>query len=115
MSSTGANVNRDSVLRHRHAREVDGVVQPFPAHIQTKRGHEEEDFIVLRPPKRPKEYEPTVFTPLVNALWRVGMGISGIIGFHLMEPMEQFFLSIFHFPAYTQSALRRLHYYLTGE
>lgn len=92
MSSTGANVNRDSVLRHRHAREVDGVVQPFPAHIQTKRGHEEEDFIVLRPPKRPKEYEPTLFTPFVNALWRVGMGISGIIGFHLMEPMEQFFL-----------------------
>lgn len=92
MTSTGADVSRESVLRHRHAREADGAPPAMTADMQVPRGHEDDDFIVLRPPHRPKDCKPTLLTPLVNVVWRVYTGLSGIMGMILMEPQELVFM-----------------------
>ncbi|WFD37469.1 uncharacterized protein MJAP1_000413 [Malassezia japonica] len=128
MTSTGADATRESVLRHRHAREADGAPPTMTADMQVPRGHEDDDFIVLRPPHRPKDCKPTLLTPLVNVVWRVYTGLSGIMGMILMEPQELAFMlflyalitatlvmAVLQFPAYFQLAHRRLHYYITGE
>ncbi|WFC98231.1 hypothetical protein MYAM1_000956 [Malassezia yamatoensis] len=120
--------NNDAVLRHRHAREVDGMPLARPPQIQVPHGHEGDDYIVLRPPVRPEKSKPSIFSPIYNLAWRIYIGSYGTFGMFLLEPYEQIILlfiyvlllvgigiAFMHFPAYLQSMLRRLHYYITGE
>ena len=89
MSSTATPASRESVLRHRHAREADGVPEPRPAQVQARRGHESEDFVVLKPPKHPKDSKPFLLNFVIDTTWRIYAGVSGIIGLYIMESPEK--------------------------